>query len=383
MEIRDLGISKWPKLCGALLVLLTNCCYIGNSYLVKWIHLGPGEISLVRGILQIIVFSSIIVRHKLTSGHLQVNTKEDSSEENSLKEDSKNVLGTYLLLIAYGLLTSTSSFSVITAIPLLPIGDLIVLCFISPVFSIIWSSLIIKKPLTLLSIVLCTFIICGDILVVQPSSMFGSGDKNSTNTSDNFNEEGDVAVRHSMNYPVGVGLCLYAAGAVSLANVVQVFIINDVNVKLSTNHFMLTTGVCNVFLSLVSVPVVPNSLLSLPWSMSSLSVSMLLVSALITLLAVWTQVLAVSLTQHPTLVMMMRSTEICISLVTESIYWSHPPHPLSALGSIMVMFCICTMAIHDNIVSYLKKIHDKLQQKSLPFIVRDKKYQFAGMAYGQ
>lgn len=64
-----------PKISGALLVLLTNCCYIGNSYLVKWIHLGPGEISLVRGILQIIVFSSIIVRHKITSGHLQVNTK--------------------------------------------------------------------------------------------------------------------------------------------------------------------------------------------------------------------------------------------------------------------------------------------------------------------
>ena len=84
--------------------------------------------------------------------------------------------------------------------------------------------------------------VCGDVLVVQPSSIFGSGDKNSNNTSDNFNEEGDVAVRHSMNYPVGVGLCLYAAGAISLANVVQVFIINDVNVKLSNNHFMLTTG---------------------------------------------------------------------------------------------------------------------------------------------
>ena len=91
-----------------------------------------------------------------------------------------------------------------------------------------------------------------------------------------------------------------------------------------------------MLLSLVTVPVVPNCLLSLPWSMSSLSLSMLFVSALITLLAVWTQVLAVSLTQHPTLVMMMRSTEICISLVTESIYWSHPPHLLSALGSIMV-----------------------------------------------
>jgi len=383
MEIGDLGISRRTKLCGALLVLLTNCCYISNSYLVKWIHLGPGEVSLVRGILQIIVFSSIIVKHKLKSEHLQVNTKDDSSEENSMKKENKGVFGTYLLLCVYGLLTSTSSFSVITAIPFLPIGDLIVLCFISPVFSVIWSSLIIKKPLTLLSIVLCIFIVCGDMLVVQPSFLFGNDDNNNTTASDNITEEEDVAVRHSMNYPVGVGLCLYAAGAISLANVVQVFIINDVNVKLSTNHFMLTTGVCNVFLSLVSVPIVPNSLLSLPWSMSSLSVSMLLVSALITLLAVWTQVLAVSLTQHPTLVMMMRSTEICISLVTESIYWSHPPHPLSALGSIMVMFCICTMAIHDNIVSYLKKIHDKLQQKSLPFTVRDKKYQFAGMAYGQ
>ena len=81
----------------------------------------------------------------------------DELVENSKKEDNKCVLGKYLLLCVYGLLTSTSSFSVITAIPLLPIGDLIVLCFISPVFSAIWSSLIIKKPLTLLSIVLCIF----------------------------------------------------------------------------------------------------------------------------------------------------------------------------------------------------------------------------------
>ena len=80
------------------------------------------------------------------------------------------------------------------------------------------------------------------MLVVQPSFIFGNDDNNNTTASDNITEEEDVAVRHSMNYPVGVGLCLYAAGAISLANVVQVFIINDVNVKLSTNHFMLMTG---------------------------------------------------------------------------------------------------------------------------------------------
>ena len=63
----------------------------------------------------------------------------------------------------------------------------------------------------------------------------------------------------------------------------------------------------------------------------------LLGSGLLTLTAVWLTVSAVSVLQRPTLVTMLRSTEICLSLVSESLYWGHAPHPVSALGSLLVM----------------------------------------------
>ena len=48
------------KLLGMFLVMLTNICYICSNYLVKWAHLGPGELSLVRGIVQTCMFSLVI-----------------------------------------------------------------------------------------------------------------------------------------------------------------------------------------------------------------------------------------------------------------------------------------------------------------------------------
>ena len=62
----------------------------------------------------------------------------------------------------------------------------------------------------------------------------------------------------------------------------------------------------------------------------------LLACSFITLIAVWATVTAVSLLPRPTLVSMVRSTEIPISLVTEALYWSELPGPVSVLGSIIV-----------------------------------------------
>ena len=47
-------------------------------------------------------------------------------------------------------------------------------------------------------------------------------------------------------------------------------------------------------------------------------------------------VVAVSITQNPTLVNMLRSTEIPMSFITEAIYWSQFPDPLSIVGSLIV-----------------------------------------------
>ena len=57
------------KMFGATLVLVTNCCYIANNYAVKWARLGAGEVALVRGALQILVFSAVLGISKRVKTH--------------------------------------------------------------------------------------------------------------------------------------------------------------------------------------------------------------------------------------------------------------------------------------------------------------------------
>ena len=89
-------------------------------------------------------------------------------------------------------------------------------------------------------------------------------------------------------------------------------------------------------MALGSLPALPIRLLSAPSSLPLVSWAMLLACSSITLIAVWATVTAVSLLPRPTLVSMVRSTEIPISLFTEALYWSELPGPVSVLGSIIV-----------------------------------------------
>ena len=95
-------------------------------------------------------------------------------------------------------------------------------------------------------------------------------------------------------------------------------------------------GLWGILISTALLPVVPNRLIMLPSSLTLVTGSMLLLSACVTLMAFWLMVTAVSYTQNPTLVTMLRSTEICLSLITEAIYWNQSPDPLSAVGSFIV-----------------------------------------------
>ena len=88
----------------------------------------------------------------------------------------------YALLGLYGITISTASFACIAAIAFMPVGDLIVICFTSPVFSVFLDRIVLKKSFTILSVSLCFLIVIGDILVIQPPFIFpqGSADHNET-----------------------------------------------------------------------------------------------------------------------------------------------------------------------------------------------------------
>merc|ERR1711983_575833 len=114
----------------------------------------------------------------------------------------------------------------------MPIGDLIVICFSSPVFSLILESLILKRPMTVLSVFLCISIVGGDILAVQPPFIFSSINSPShSNNSNSSMTEGDTdtleSEREGSGYILGVILCLAAAVAAAIINIVQISLKNN------------------------------------------------------------------------------------------------------------------------------------------------------------
>ena len=53
---------------------------------------------------------------------------------------------------------SAVGLTCLAAIPLMPIGDLIVLCFTSPVFAVVFEFLILRRPIKIITVTLCCLI---------------------------------------------------------------------------------------------------------------------------------------------------------------------------------------------------------------------------------
>ena len=259
-----------------------------------------------------------------------------------------------MLIGLFGFTTSTGSFACLAAIEFMPIGDIIVVCFTSPVFSVFLDRIVLKRPLSFISISLCLCIVLGDAFIVQPSFLFGDryGRNQSSNSLENVKDQVSLEKQGKLYYN-GVALCFYASAAMAVANVVSTYCYKK---QVTTSNIMLVSGFSSFLLSMISAFFLPNRVLTAPLSLSMESMLLLPVSAVISMIAYWTLTLAVSITRHPTLVSMLRSTEILISLGTESLWWGQHPGNLSLFGSLLVTACILGMAGQDKISSVLDTV---------------------------
>ena len=127
-----------------ILILISNVIYIMVNYLVSWTKINAGEVDLIRGLMQIAIFGGFTFFKKLK--------KKKDAKQGSISLYQWSMMG------LYGVLISSVNITALAAIPLMPIGDLIVLCFTSPVFSVIFEFLILRRSVKILSIVLCLLI---------------------------------------------------------------------------------------------------------------------------------------------------------------------------------------------------------------------------------
>ena len=164
----------------------------------------------------------------------------------------------------------------------------------------------------------------GDVLVVRPSFLFPNEEDDAEDSHDDlrnptlitFNQTikdlnatetklTEQAMKQNGDYYIGVGLCLYAAAAVSIANVINVSVIK-INDTITTSHLVTMGGVFSVILALISTVFMPNRLVTDPTSLSLRAAIALPITSVMTLLAFWFITIAVTMTQHPTLISMLR-----------------------------------------------------------------------------
>lgn len=132
--------------------MVSNILYILNNYLVSWFMLQATEVSLVRGVMQVILFGVILITR-------EERLKSQVKDCNDIKKMKMTIsLPEWTMISLYGLLMSSAGLSCLSAIPFMPIGDLIVLCFSAPVFSVFLESLFLRKQLHPLSLALCFLI---------------------------------------------------------------------------------------------------------------------------------------------------------------------------------------------------------------------------------
>merc|ERR1711915_377897 len=118
---------------------------------------------------------------------------------------------------------------------------------------------------------------------------------------------------------------------------------------------MMVIGLSFILLSLITAIILPNRIITNPQAIPLQEALFLPVSGTMVMLAFWLMTLAISITGQPTLVTMLRSTEILISIVTELLRWGHMPGFLSVIGSLLVTFSVLGMAAKEDIEKMVER----------------------------
>ena len=233
---------------------------------------------------------------------------------------------------------------------MMPVGDMIIIIFSAPVFTVLMSRVILKRKITFLSFSICILIVVGDVLVVRPPFLFSDDYKE--RSSSNF----DASVflhnvqSHGSKYFIGVGLVTLGAFTSGVAYSVSALFIQKGG---TSNLLVLSNGLISFILSFAAMPVIENRIVVNPATLTLKSWLCIFSVVLLHTLSYFQTTKAIALTDRPTLITVFRSLEIPFSLITESIWWSHIPPTLSIVGALLILVCVTIMTYHDKISRWM------------------------------
>jgi len=165
-------------IAGISCTLLCNVLMVVGNYIMKGYGCSSADVTLFKGLFQIPMFGGLILYYMLSSNK---NAKKRQDEENEMEDDEgvkKDSEKEIKFLpsrhkdkawtLAYGIFNGARFAAFYGAVLFMPMADYIVCIATTPIFSYIFSCLLIKTKFTILKTSLCIFVIVGISLVMQP-----------------------------------------------------------------------------------------------------------------------------------------------------------------------------------------------------------------------
>jgi len=309
MELTD-GMRN--TLFGIGAVMVSNSCFLGNSFIIKHNPLTAGEIMITRSLLQIVIFGMFCLHKRKQEGPLLFGWN------------------TWFMVAAANFTLTICQIMAYTAVKMLPLCDFVVLAFTSPVFALVASGILLRKPVRCIEVTLCMAIVLGAGLVSQPSFIFGQLS----------------ATPREEYYTLGAVLALIGAIAGGLFPVLMAKC-KDV----PSCFYMAAGGAVSLIVGAIHRTIMSNPEVD---HYGSRLIGLLITVATMSMVGVLMKQMAVAAT-CPVLVTMVRSMEIVMALVVDIGTASRPIHLddlqfwFKVIGACTVTVCVITMSVADKI----------------------------------
>ena len=141
---------------GIFLAILSGIIFTLNNCIIQWMKLDFSEIMLVRGSIQVLMFTLLLI----IKGYSVFPTI------------GENPTKTRLLVIFQGIGGGLMVICSVTSVTFMPLGDAMVLIFTAPLSTMILAAIFLRHTVKLYRITNALLLITGAILVIQPTFIF-------------------------------------------------------------------------------------------------------------------------------------------------------------------------------------------------------------------
>ena len=311
-----LGHREWRL--GLALAVISGLLHTATNFFVQYFGVNAVEVLLVRSVVQTLVLGIIA----------------GTSERRLLPAGL--VVGTFVLLQSF--LGAFRLYFNFKCLAHLPLGDALTLIFTEPLFTILLSLVFLGVGIGPLKIILCSGLLAGMVLNIQPPFMFPNKDQDTSSSGGN-----------SFSYYFGAALAVACAICGSLCNVC-IFLCGD---EVSSAGLVFYTGIGGIVIAIIGCYAddgdsgASRMLFSLE-SLSPTDWGVLLMISALGVLAYLAMTQALKLTS-PTSVSVLRALEIILAYVCQIAVMGQYPNLISIGGAVLVIASVVGIAVEEKL----------------------------------